>query len=69
LIERTQLAHILQAQLGCHAARTKLAVSFVLALLRLRTVTFPSLALCLNPVLPQEILHWYEVDLSIIGQY
>ncbi len=47
--ERTKLANILQEQLSWHAARTKFAAAFVMALLRLRTVNFPSLALCLNP--------------------
>lgn len=47
--ESTKLAKILQEQLGWHAARTKFAAAFVLALLRVRTVNFPSLALSLNP--------------------
>jgi hypothetical protein len=49
LNEGTKLANILQQQLGWHAARTQFAAAFVLALLRLRTVNFPSLALCSNP--------------------
>jgi hypothetical protein len=49
LKEGTKLANILQQQLGWHATRTQFAAAFVLALLRLRTVNFPSLALCLNP--------------------
>lgn len=49
MIESTRLAKLLQEQLGWHAARTKFAAAFVLALLRVRTVTFPRLALSLNP--------------------
>lgn len=49
MVESTKLAKILQEHLGWHAARTKFAAAFVLALLRVRTVSFPSLALSLNP--------------------
>lgn len=49
MTEGTKVAQILQEQLGWHAARTKFAAAFVLALLRVRTVNFPSLALSLNP--------------------
>lgn len=54
MIERTKLTTILQQHLGWHAARTKLAAAFVLALLRMRTVNFPSLALSLNPQAKRE---------------
>lgn len=50
MIEGTKLATMLQAQLGWHAARSKLAAGFVLALLRMRTVNLASLALSLNPL-------------------
>src|SRR5699024_7554994 len=39
--------------LDWHGARTKFAAAFVLALIRVRTVTFPSLALALNPLAKQ----------------
>ena len=47
--EATQLARILQEHLGWHQARIRCAAAFILAVLRLRTVSFPSLALALNP--------------------
>ena len=47
--ETTQLTTILQEHLGWHKARTRFVAAFILALLRVRTVSFPSLALTLNP--------------------
>lgn len=49
MIETTQLTTILQEHLHWHKARARLAAAFILALLRVRTVSFPSLALALNP--------------------
>lgn len=43
------LQKTLQAQLGWHAARTKFAAAFLLAILKVKTVNFPRLALALNP--------------------
>lgn len=51
--ERTKLKKILQEHLDWHGARTEFAAAFVLALLRVRTVSFPSLALALNPFVKQ----------------
>ena len=48
MIETTQLTTILQEHLHWHKALVRFATAFVLALLRLRTVTFPNLALALN---------------------
>jgi hypothetical protein len=49
LIETTQLTRILQEHLSWHKARVRFAAAFILALLRVRSVSFPSLALALNP--------------------
>lgn len=47
--ETTKLTNILQGHLGWHFSRIEFAAAFVLALVRVRTVTFPNLALTLNP--------------------
>jgi len=43
------LQELLQQHLGWHAARTKFAAAFLLALLKVKSVGFPRLALALNP--------------------
>lgn len=48
--ETTELSIILKDALGWHQARTRFAAAFVLAVIKLRTVTFTSLALVLNPL-------------------
>jgi hypothetical protein len=54
LTETTQLARILQAHLPWHKARIHCAAAFILALWRVRTVSFPQLALALNPRAKQQ---------------
>ena len=49
LREVTELTAILKEALGWHQARSRFAAAFVLAVIKLRTVTFTSLALALNP--------------------
>lgn len=48
--ETTELSIILKDALGWHQARIRFAAAFVLAVIKLRTVTFTSLALVLNPL-------------------
>ncbi len=47
--ETTQLTSILQEHLHWYKSRIRFTAAFILALLRVRTVNFPSLALSLNP--------------------
>lgn len=47
--EITELSGILKEALGWHKARIRFTAAFVLALLRVRSVSFPNLALSLNP--------------------
>ena len=54
LNETTQLTSILQEYLHWHKSRIRFTAAFILALLRVRTVNFPSLALSLNPHAQQE---------------
>lgn len=49
MIETTQLTSTLQEHLHWHKSRARCAAAFILALMRVRTVSFPSLALTLNP--------------------
>jgi hypothetical protein len=54
LTETTELSRILKEHLGWHKARTRFAAAFVLAVIKLRTVTFTSLALVMNPFVKPE---------------
>ncbi len=47
--EITELTGILKEALGWHKARVRFTAAFILALLRVRGVNFPNLALALNP--------------------
>ncbi len=47
--ESKRLFDILQAYLPWHRARTTFTAGFILALIKVRTVTFSQLALALNP--------------------
>lgn len=49
MIETKGLFDILQAQLPWHKARLTFAATFVIGLIKVRTVTFGQLALVLNP--------------------
>lgn len=49
LNEVTELTAILKEALGWHKARTRFVAAFVLAVIKLRTVTFSNLALVMNP--------------------
>ena len=47
--EITELTGVLKEALGWHKARIRFTAAFILALLRVRSVNFPNLALDLNP--------------------
>ena len=54
LNEITELSRILKEALGWHQARIRFTAAFMLALLRVRSVNFPNLALALNPHAKQQ---------------
>lgn len=52
--EITELNRVLKEALGWHQARIRFTAAFMLALLRVRSVNFPNLALALNPHAKQQ---------------